>query len=110
MHLEVLSMSKIRDMIVGIDTLVPLKNGKRVPAINFDNGATTPPFKAVMKEIESKLQHYGSVGRGKGQKSTHSTAVYQKGRDVVKSFLGADDPRYTTFYANSTTDGMNKLA
>ena len=103
-------MGSIRDKMFGVDTLVPLKNGKLVPAISLDNSATTPPFKAVIQEIEKQLHHYGSVGRGKGQKSEHSTKTYDQGREVVKAFLGANDERYTTCYVNSTTDGMNKLA
>jgi len=102
-------MNNIRNLIFGIDTPVQLKNGTFVPAINLDNGATTPPFKAVVEEIEKELLHYGSVGRGKGQKSAHTTEVYKKGRDAVKAFIGADDT-YMTIYTNSTTDGMNKLA
>lgn len=101
---------EIRDMILGLDTLVELDNGDMVPAINLDNAATTPPFKEVAEKIEQQLQYYGSIGRGKGQKSEHSSTVYTKGRDIVKDFLGANDEKYTVFYVGSTTDGMNKLA
>jgi len=103
-------MDNIRNMMFGINTLVELDNEKLVPAINLDNAATTPPFKQVVKEIEKQMQCYGSIGRGKGQKSEHSTEIYTEGRDIVKDFVGARDDRYTVFYINSTTDGMNKLA
>ena len=103
-------MDNIRNMMFGINTLVELDNGKLVPAINLDNAATTPPFKKVVKEIEKQLLCYGSIGRGKGQKSEHSTNIYVEGRDIVKDFVGANDERYTVFYTNNTTDGMNKLA
>ena len=102
-------MENIRNMMYGVNTLVELDNGKLVPAINLDNAATTPPFKQVVKEIEKQLLCYGSIGRGKGQKSEHSTNIYVEGRDIVKDFVGANDD-YTVFYTNSTTDGMNKLA
>ena len=102
-------MNKIRDMIFGLNTLVELESGEAVPAINLDNAATTPPFKQVVKEIEQQLLCYGSIGRGKGQKSEHSTDVYTDGREIVKDFVGANDD-YTVFYVNSTTEGMNKLA
>jgi len=102
-------MNKIRDMIFGLSTLVKLENGQSVPAINLDNAATTPPFKKVVKEVEKQLLCYGSIGRGKGQKSEYSTDIYVAGRDIVKDFVGANDD-YTVFYVNSTTDGINKLA
>jgi selenocysteine lyase/cysteine desulfurase len=102
---------KIREMIHGLDT--PVKDGK--PAINFDNAATTPPFKEVIKEINEQLCMYGSIGRGMGHKSEHSSKIYKKGRDIIKEFVGLtpqneeyDD--YTVVYINHTTEGMNKLA
>jgi len=103
-------MDNIRKMMFGVNTLVELDNGELMPAINLDNAATTPPFKKVVTEIEQQLLCYGSIGRGKGQKSEHSTDIYVEGRDIVKDFVGAADDRYTVFYTNSTTDGMNKLA
>jgi len=96
-------------MMFGLDTHVKLEDGRWCHAINLDNAATTPPFKEVVSEIERQLRRYGSIGRGKGQKSAHSTEIYANGRDIVKNFVGADD-RYTVFYVNNTTDGMNKLA
>ena len=100
----------VRNMIFGLNTLITLDNGQRAPAINLDNAATTPPFKAVVKEIEKQLMCYGSIGRGKGQKSEHSTENYMQGRELVKDFVGANSDLYTAFYVNSTTDGINKLA
>lgn len=100
----------IRNMMYGLNQLVALDNGTMVPAINLDNAATTPPFQAVVKEIECQMLQYGSIGRGKGQKSEHSTKIYAQGRDIVKDFVGANSNIYSVFYVNSTTDGMNKLA
>ena len=40
-----------KDLIVGSDSLVTLKNGNDVHYINFDNAATTPPFKSVIQAI-----------------------------------------------------------
>lgn len=100
----------IREMMFGLETLVELEDKRMVPAINLDNAATTPPFKQVVEEIEEQLRYYGSIGRGKGQKSEHSTVVYTNGRDIVKDFVGANSDIYTVFYVNSTTDGLNKLA
>ncbi|MGL5435845.1 MAG: aminotransferase class V-fold PLP-dependent enzyme [Lachnospiraceae bacterium] len=99
----------MREMMYGIDSLVTLKNGKTVPAVNLDNAATTPPFKNVWEDIVAKMEYYGSIGRGTGQKSVISSEIYMKARKTVMEFVNADQ-RYTIFYTNSTTDGMNKLA
>lgn len=104
------SPDEIRDMILGLDTLVELDNGDMVPAINLDNAATTPPFKEVAEKIQQQLMYYGSIGRGKGQKSEHSSKVYTEGREIVKIFVGANNEKYSVFYVNCTTDGINKLA
>ncbi len=102
--------NKIRNMILGLDVPVQLDNGRLVPAINLDNAATTPPFKLVANEIQKQLMYYGSIGRGKGQKSEHSSHVYTNGRDIIKNFVGANSPIFTVVYTGCTTDGMNKLA
>ena len=107
--------SKSKRMVYGLDTLVTLKDGRRVPVVNLDNAATTPPFKEVVRKIQESLQFYGSIGRGTGQKSELSTNEYVKVRKTVLDFLGVDpsgeaQPKYTVFYTNCTTDGMNKLA
>ncbi len=104
------TIDNIRDAIYGLNVEFEVEGEKKVPAINFDNGATTPPFKAVMEEIKDKLLYYGSIGRGTGQKSKITSDIYTNGYDTVKKFLGAVSNDYTVFYVNSTTDGMNKLA
>jgi len=100
----------IRQLFYGLETLMPLENGTISSLINLDNAATTPPFKPVMKEIETQLGMYGTIGRGIGPKSEHCTRYLAQGRDKIKQFFGPLDDRYTVFYTNSTTDGMNKLA
>lgn len=100
----------IRSMIVGIDTPVALGDGTDAVAINFDNAATTPSLVPVLEEVQAQLLYYGSIGRGAGQKSHHSTEIYENARTTVLDFVGADPSLYTVFYANSTTDGLNKLS
>ncbi len=104
------TIDNVRDNIVGLNTLVDLKDGSQVPLINFDNAATTPAFKAVQDAVNEELEMYGSIGRGFSQKSNHSTDIYNKTRDKVLDFLEADPELYTCFYVNNTTDGLNKLA
>ena len=107
---EKITIDNVRDYIVGIDEPVELEDGKKVPLINFDNAATTPSLQPVMDEIEEEMKMYGSIGRGTSQKSDHSADVYDNTRTKILDFLNADEEKYTCFYVNSTTDGLNKLA
>ena len=100
---------EIRRMIYGLDTFVQHGNGRMAPMINLDNAATTPPFNAAAEEVLKQLRFYGSIGRGTGQKPRHTTIVYTEGRDAVLDFVGANSGKYTVFYADNTTDGINKL-
>jgi selenocysteine lyase/cysteine desulfurase len=83
-------------------------NGK--PLVWFDNAATTPTFIEIQDEVNAQLAYYGSIGRGHGQKSVHSTEIYENGRKLVLDFVNADPEKYTVFYVGNTTDGLNKLS
>ena len=107
---EEYTLENIRNYIVGVDQPVELADGTQTPLINFDNAATTPAFRPVMDEVDSKLAMYGSIGRGFSQKSNYSTDIYNETRKKVLNFVGADEEHYTCFYVNNTTDGLNKLA
>ncbi len=104
------TLENIRNYVVGLDQPITLADGTTRPAINFDNAATTPALSPVMDEVNRQLYLYGSIGRGFSQKSNHSTEMYEITRDKVLAFLNADPKRYTCFYVNNTTDGLNKLA
>ena len=103
-------LDTIRDEICGIDTLVTLADGSEVPAIDFDNAATTPAFNDVNEEVTAKLAMYGYAGRGKGQKSAATTDVFDETRAKVLDFVNADPDQYTVFFCSNTTDGLNKLS
>ncbi|CAB1251242.1 Cysteine desulfurase [Clostridiaceae bacterium BL-3] len=99
-----------RDLITGVDTKIPLKNGKLVPAINFDNAATTPPFNYVIEKINSFLPYYSSIHRGNGFKSKLSSDAYEMSRDIVCNFVHCDPQKNTVIYVNNTTGAINKLS
>ena len=99
-----------RRMFVGVDKKIPLANGKYIKGINFDNAATTPPFRSVMKEIQKFAPWYSSVHRGKGYKSVITSEVYEKGRDVIKRFVQADKELDTIIYTKNSTEAINVLA
>ena len=109
---ETITIDNIRNYVVGIDEPVKLKDGTSRPMINFDNAATTPALKPVLDEVNEKMLMYGSIGRGSSLKSDYTTDVYEKTRQKVLTFVGLkpNETKYTVFYVNSTTDGLNKLA
>ena len=104
------TIDNIRDYVIGLDEEMELGNGSKMAVTNFDNAATTPALQPVADEVNEELKKYGSIGRGTSPKSNHSTDVYNKTKDKVIEFVGADPEKYTVFYVNNTTDGINKLA
>lgn len=99
-----------RNLIFGIDTLVPIRNGKKVPYINFDNGATTPPFSSVINGINNFAPWYSSIHRGTGYKSVLSSDFYDKSRNVVLNFVKGDPRYHEVIFVKNTTEAINKLS
>lgn len=99
-----------RDLIIGVNTQVPLSNGEYVTAINLDNAATTPPFHSVVDEIVKFLPWYSAVHRGAGYKSALSSKIYEDGREIIKKFVNADRTRDVIIYTKNTTESINLLA
>lgn len=106
-----LGENQYRDLFIGIDTQVPLANGKMIVPIGFDNGATTPSFKSSYRAFCRGLLTYGAVARGTGQKSETTTQLYENARQIILNFfnVGKDD-NYTAIFAKHTTECMNILA
>ena len=103
-------INPFRELVVGVDTEIPLANGSYTQAINLDNAATTPPFISVMEEIERFAPWYSSIHRGKGYKSMLSTHVYERGRDIISNFVKADKEKDVVIYTKNTTDSINILS
>jgi cysteine desulfurase / selenocysteine lyase len=99
-----------RDLIVGTDTTIPLPNGNKVTAINFDNAATTPPLKAVINALNEFAPWYSSIHRGIGYKSSLTTNLYDTSRAIVGNFVKADLSKDIVIYVKNTTEAINKLA
>jgi selenocysteine lyase/cysteine desulfurase len=101
---------KLDVRVVGSDTIVSLKDGRKRPYINFDNAASTPPFVSVMDEVTAFMPWYSSVHRGTGLKSQLSTQAYEQARETVGRFVGADPHEYVTIFTKNTTESLNVLA
>lgn len=95
---------------VGIDSIVPLLNGKNQRYINLDNAASTPSLVTVQQAVDNFLPFYSSVHRGTGFKSQLSTHAYEQARQAVLRFLGADPKKHTCIFGKNTTEAINKLA
>ncbi|MFL0194731.1 aminotransferase class V-fold PLP-dependent enzyme [Clostridium sp. WILCCON 0269] len=99
-----------RRLITGVDTKIPLQNGKLVTAINFDNAATTPPFNYVLKKINDFSPYYSSIHRGTGFKSKLSSETYEMSRNIICDFVHCDSKENAVIYVKNTTEAINKLA
>lgn len=98
------------DMVVGTDTMAKLSNGNNVHCINFDNAATTPPLKSVMKSLEDFSPYYSSIHRGAGYKSKISSNIYEDGRTKVLEFVNGTKDYHTVIFLKNTTECINKLS
>jgi selenocysteine lyase/cysteine desulfurase len=100
----------LREQVLGVDQPVPLLDGQRVPYLNLDNAASTPPLRVVMDEIVRFMPFYSSVHRGTGFKSRLSTAVYERAHSVIGRFVGADQDTNAVIFGKNTTEAVNKLS
>lgn len=99
-----------RDHVIGIDDVVTVLGGARVRHVNLDNAASTPAFDAVADAVTRFLPASGSVHRGTGHRSRLSTAAYERAREVVGDFVGADPRRDVVVFTGNTTEAINRLA
>lgn len=99
-----------RNLVTGVDAIVPLESGRYTKAINFGNAATTPPFISSLKEIMNFSPFYGPLERGTGYKSEITSDIYENSRRTIMDFLGADTKNQTLIYVKNTTEAINKLA
>ena len=98
------------DAFVGSDQLVPLFDGSMASFVNLDNAASTPAFRSVVETIEEFLPFYAGVHRGTGYKSRLSTRTFERARELVGCFFGADPERDVVVFTKNTTEAINKLA
>ena len=72
--------------------------------------AEAPPFRPVLDCCEQYFQWYASVHRGSGFKSRLSTHVFERCREVVADFIGADLTHHALIFTQNATHALNKLA
>lgn len=99
-----------RDALIGGDLPVPLLDGTSVPYVNLDNAASTPALRSVARAVDEFLPFYSGVHRGTGYRSRLSTAAFERARELVGVFVGADAERDVVVFTKNTTESINKLA
>ena len=100
-----------RDLFEGIEDKIQLKDGRYITPINFDNGATTPPLKSVIKIIEDNIKNYGPIARGVGFKGDYCTKIFNNTRETILKFFNLQDTNtHTIIYTKSDTESLNILA
>ena len=100
----------LRKLFVGLDKKVNVEGKGRIIPINFDNAATTPPFKRVMKKVLETSEYYGSIERGDGQKSLYCSDLYEESRSYLLKYFNVPEDIYTAIFVANTTDGLNMLS
>ena len=100
-----------RHLFDGIDDPIKLIDGSYVTPINFDNGATTPPFKSVTKIILDNIKNYGPRSRGVGVKGEYCTNKFENAREDILGFFNLRYPdTHTVIFTKSNTESLNILA
>lgn len=104
------NIDEIRKLFIGLDNKIVINGKKQVIPINFDNAATTPVLKKVMRAVLKASENYGSIARGDGQKSQYSSDLYEECRRYVIKYFNAPLNKYTAIFIGNTTEGINKLS
>ena len=104
------ALDQFGSKVIGLGTKVPILDGTHRRHIDFDNAATTPCLEVVYARVSEFLSWYSSIHRGAGFKSVISTAVYERARDMVADFVGADKETDVVIFVRNTTEALNKLA
>jgi selenocysteine lyase/cysteine desulfurase len=95
--------------VLGLDVRAPLVTGGELPYAALDYAASAPVLRSVWEDVAAYAPYYGSVHRGAGYLSQHSTAVFEESRATVARFLGCRETDEVVF-TRSTTDSLNLLA
>ena len=82
--------------------------GRQDDVLYFDNAASTLALKSVVTKSLEFLSTYGSIHRGVGYNSEHSTELYEKAREYILKCLNGTD-NHAVIFTSNTTDAINKV-
>jgi cysteine desulfurase / selenocysteine lyase len=75
----------------------------------LDNAASTLPFDHLFDILRTYSCFYSNIHRGTGMSSLLSSHCYEKSKDIVKEFVGAQKG-YFVAYGKNATEQLNLLA
>ena len=83
-------------------------NGRRL--VYLDNAATSQrPIQVIESIVDFYENHNANIHRGIHTLSMEATEMYEKSREIVSEFVGAEDPKQLIF-TYGTTSSINFLA
>ncbi|HTQ10729.1 MAG TPA: aminotransferase class V-fold PLP-dependent enzyme [Fimbriimonadaceae bacterium] len=103
-------MNPFRSEVVGVDVQVPLRDGSSKTYVNFDNAASTPALKQVLRKVDEFMPWYSSVHRGTGYKSRLATRWYDDAHRKAGEFVGYDPDSHVVVLGKNATEAINKLS
>ena len=104
------TLEQLRSDITGIDVEVPILDGRLVPYVFLDNGASTPSFQHALVVMNDFMRYYSGVHRGTGFKSLLATRVFDEAHHIAGAFIGADPELDTVLFGKNTTEVVNKVS
>jgi cysteine desulfurase/selenocysteine lyase len=108
-HKRKITLADLPNLLIGTDTIVPTLHGPK-RYVNFDNAASTPTFQPIAEAVVEFLKWYSNVHRGTGFKSQLSSWAFERSRDIVAEFIGADLEQQVVIFTKNSTEAINKLA
>ena len=96
--------------LVGDDFDVRLTDGSCRPYVGLDSAASTSALPAVAEAVANFLPLYSSVHRGAGARSRYCTDRYERARELVLDFVGADPRTHLALFPRNTTEALNLAA
>jgi selenocysteine lyase/cysteine desulfurase len=88
-------LEALRTQLIGGDQLVPTEAGLR-PAVNFDNGASTPTFAPVWRAVRQAWRTSPAARR----------KIVRKARARVQRFFQAPPSEYEVIFTANTTEAI----
>jgi selenocysteine lyase/cysteine desulfurase len=95
---------------IGADARVPLLGGGTARYVNCDSAASTSALVCVRDAVDELLPWYSNVHRGVGYKSRLSSWAFERARERVANFVGADRSDSIVLFCRNTTEAINRLA
>jgi cysteine desulfurase/selenocysteine lyase len=99
--------------MTGVRTQFPALSGKMRghDLVYFDNGATSLKPQCVVDALDGYYREYSAnIHRGVYEMSGYATAQYDRARESIGRFIGADPRTGTVIFTRGTTESTNMVA